>query len=209
MIAAQTNPPNNRTAPSPATGKRWTRFEKAVPEPVRQALVQRLAREVDQRTRAAVFDAFALAEQYGVTRRQFRRFADHVPYVNQTLKPGLQPVWPIPGSPLAQIYRDWMDRACSMLKNYTEKLSTDDAATWEHAVYMALLIRLFAMLSGQATDLPFRNLTGASQLINGARRTQSPASPGKHAKEDWVNRELSKDELRTVVRELYGLDMQD
>lgn len=70
-MTKHTLPQHNETASSPAARARCTRFGKAPREPVRQTLVQRLAREVNQCTRVALFDVFAVAERYGLSRRHF------------------------------------------------------------------------------------------------------------------------------------------
>ncbi len=209
MTTEQTNPQHNGTSRGSATGKRWTRFEKAVPASVRQALVQRLAGEVNQTTRAALFDVFALGEQYGVSRRQFRRFADRVPYVRQAARPVPAPALPVAPTPLMEIYREWANRAYEAMRQLTDTLTTDDVQVWNQIVCMGLLIRIFSMLVDHATVLQFRDLTIASQALAGLRDATSRTSSSRPPKADAPNRELTDDVLHAAVRKLYGIDMSN
>ncbi len=207
MTTQQRNTQSNGTARGPATGKRWTRFEKAVPASVRQSLVQRLAGEVSQSTRAALFDVFALAEQFGVSRRQFRRFADRVPYVRQAARLPATPAMPLAPSPLGEIYREWESRAYEAMRQLTDQLDTNDVQVWNQIVTMGLLLRIFSMLADHATVLQLRDLTIASQALADLRDVPSRTSSSKPPKEDTPNHELTDDEFHAVVHKLYGIDM--
>ncbi len=205
MTTQQTDPRHNATPRGPATGKRWTRFEKAVPPSVRQALVQRLAGEVNQSTRAALFDVFALAEQFGVSRRQFRRFADRVPYVRQAARLPATPAMPLAPSPLGEIYREWESRAYEAMRQLTDQLDTNDLQVWNQIVTMGLLLRIFSMLADHATVLQLRDLTIASQALADLRGVGSRTSSSKPPKEDSPKRELTDEEFQAAVHKLYGL----
>ncbi|MBN1513837.1 MAG: hypothetical protein JXB13_17610 [Phycisphaerae bacterium] len=205
MITAQTNPRHNGTPRGPATGKRWTRFEKAVPPSVRQALVQRLAGEVNQSMRVALFDVFALAEQYGVSRRQFRRFADRVPYVRQAGRPASAPAMPVAPTPLVEIYHEWADRAYEAMRELTQNVDTADVQVWNQVVSMGLLLRIFSMLADHATVLQLRDLTIASQALADLRGVGPRTSSGKPPKEDSPKHELTDEEFDAAVHKLYGI----
>jgi hypothetical protein len=207
MTTPQTNSQHSGTARGPATGKRWTRFEKAVPASVRQALVQRLAGEVNQSTRTALFDVFALAEQFGVSRRQFRRFADRVPYVRQAARLPATPAMPLAPSPLGEIYREWESRAYEAMRQLTDQLDTNDVQVWNQIVTMGLLLRIFSMLADHATVLQLRDLTIASQALAGLRDVPSRTSSSKPPKEDSSDCEITDEVFHTAIRKLYGGDI--